>query len=159
MAFRFKKGKYNIIWPIEFLKYVLPTISSTFYGQIFALLISAFKCPTGRIYYNASVSCTIGTWFYIIAPIGAIAIIIQVIISYITISLYYQADFISEGNDILKKRKSIPDIIFLLTKMILILSFGFDKEKNMSIGLLYLVFVSPQVLMFMALYLCKVMKI
>ena len=77
MAFRFKKGKYNIIWPVEILKYVLPIISCTFFGQIFALLISAFKCPTGRLYYNANVSCTIGNWFYIIVPIGAIAIIIQ----------------------------------------------------------------------------------
>jgi len=130
MAFRLKKGKYNIIWPIEILKYVLPIISSTFYGQIFALLISAFKCPTGRIYYNSSVSCTIGTWFYVIFPFGVIAIIIQVIISYITISMYYQADFISEGNDILKKRTSIPDIIFLLNKMTIIITFGFDKEKE-----------------------------
>ena len=130
MAFRFKKGKYNIIWPVEILKYVLPIISCTFFGQIFALLISAFKCPTGRLYYNANVSCTIGNWFYIIVPIGVMAIIIQLIISYITISMYYQADFISEGNDLLKKRTSIPDIIFLLTKIVLIMTFGFDKEKE-----------------------------
>ena len=130
MSFRLKRGKYNIIWPIKILKYVLPIISSTFFGQIFVLLISAFKCPTGRIYFNSSVSCTIGTWFYIIFPIGVIAIIIQVIISYITISMYYQADFISEGKDILKKRTSIPDIIFLSNKIILIIIFGFDKEKE-----------------------------
>jgi len=132
MAFRFKKGKYNIIWPIKILKYILPIISSTFYGQIFALLISAFKCPAGRIYYNANpnISCTIGTWFYVIVPFGGIAIIIQVFISYITISLYYQADFISEGNDNLKKRTSVPDMIFLLNKMAIIIIFGFDKEKE-----------------------------
>ena len=45
--------------------------------------------------------------------------------------MYYQADFISEGNDLLKKRTSIPDIIiFLLTKIVLIMTFGFDKEKE-----------------------------
>ena len=100
MAFLFKKGKYNIIWPVEILKDVLWIISSTFFGQIFALLISAFKCPTGRLYYNSNVSCSIGNWYYVIVLIRIIKIIIQVIISYISISMYYQADFISEGNDI-----------------------------------------------------------
>ena len=100
MAFLFKKGKYNIIWPVEILKDVLWIISSTFFGQIFALLISAFKWQIGRLYYNSSVSCSIGNWYYVIVPIRIITIIIQVIISYISISIYYQADFISEGNDI-----------------------------------------------------------
>ena len=130
MSFRLKAGKYNILWPICILKYCLPIICKTFFGQIFILLISAFKCPEGRLYYNSKASCTIGTWFYVGVPISCFAIIIQIILSYVTISMYYQADFISEGNNLLKKRSSISDIIFLMNKIIFIIMFGFDKEKE-----------------------------
>ena len=128
MCFRLKKGKYNILWPINILKYILPLISSTFFGQIFILLISAFKCREGRLYYNSKASCTIGPWFYIIVPISSIAMVFQILLSYLTISMYYRADFIEEGNNLLKKRSSIPDIIFLINKIIIIIIFGFDKE-------------------------------
>ena len=32
MYFRFKKGKYDIIWPINILKFCLPLISTSFFG-------------------------------------------------------------------------------------------------------------------------------
>ena len=128
MSFRLKAGKYDIIWPIYFLKYCLSMICFTFFGQIFILLISAFKCKEGRIYYSSTIkNCKIGTWFYIGIPFACIGIIIQIILSYITISMYYQADFINEGNNLLKKRSSILDIIFLFNKIIIIIIFGFDK--------------------------------
>ena len=130
MSFRLKAGKYNILWPICILKYCLPIICKTFFGQIFILLISAFKCPEGRLYYNSKAPCTVGTWFYVGVPISCLAIIIQIVLSYVTISMYYQADFISEGNNLLKKRSSISDIIFLMNKIIFIIMFGFDKEKE-----------------------------
>ena len=44
--------------------------------------------------------------------------------------MYYNADFIIEGNDLLKKRSSIPDIVFLFCKIIVLMAFGFDKEKE-----------------------------
>ena len=131
MSFRLNSGKYNILWPIYILKYCLPIISQTFFGQIFILLISAFKCKEGRYYYNSkSTDCKIGTWYYIGIPISILAIIIQLLLSYITNSMYYQADFIIEGNNTLKKRTSTTDIILLFNKIILIIIFGFDKEKE-----------------------------
>ena len=130
MSFRLKAGKYNILWPISILKYSLPLISSTFFGQIFILLISAFKCQEGRLYYNSKAVCTPGAWFYATLPISSLAIIFQLLLSYITISMNYKADFIEEGNDLLKKRNSISDTIFLLNKILIIIIFGFDKEKE-----------------------------
>jgi hypothetical protein len=47
-----------------------------------------------------------------------------------TISMYYNADFIIEGNDLLKKRSATPDLIFLVCKIIIIITFGFDKEEE-----------------------------
>ena len=139
MSFRLNAGKYNILWPIDILKYCLPIMSQTLFGQIFILLISAFKCKGGRLYYNSKVDgCKVGTWYYVGLPISIIAIVLQLLLSYITISMYYQADFILEGNNILKKRTSSSDIIFLINKIILIIIFGFDKEKeNEHWGILF----------------------
>ena len=140
MAFRLKKNKYNILWPICILKYTLPMISSTFFGQIFVLLLSAFKCPTGRLYYSSNASCIIDTWYYVSFPIVIIAIIIQIFLSYMTLSMHYQVDFINEGNDIIKKRNSTQEIFFLLNKIILIIIFGFDKEKeNEHWGIIFVI--------------------
>ena len=140
ISFRLKVGNYKILWPITILKYCLPIITQTLFGQIFILLISAFKCREGRLYYITKAKCTIGTWFYIGVPISTLAIIIQIILSYSTISMYYQHDFINEGKDILKKRSSTPDVIFLINKMILILTFGFDKGKEYEHwGILFIV--------------------
>jgi hypothetical protein len=47
-----------------------------------------------------------------------------------TISMYYNADCFIEGNDPLKKRTSIPDIIFLFCKVIINITFGYDKQKE-----------------------------
>jgi hypothetical protein len=56
--------------------------------------------------------------------------ILQILLAYLTISMYYIADFITEGNNILKKRTSIPDVIFLFCKIIIITTFGFDEGKR-----------------------------
>ena len=103
MSFRLKAGKYNILWPISILKYCLPIISQTFYGQIFVLLISGFKCPEGKLYYSSNAKCTIGTWFYVGIPITSIAILVQLLLSYITISMHYKHDFIIGGNNFFKE--------------------------------------------------------
>ena len=108
----------------------MPVICFTFFGHSFILLISPFKCLQGRLYYTSKASCEIGLLFYFNAPLSVIVIIIQLLLSYLTISMYYNADFIIEGNDLLKKRTSIPDIVFLFCKIIVLMAFGFDKEKE-----------------------------
>ena len=81
MCFRLNARKYNVLWPITILKYCLPIICKTFYGQIFILLISAFKCKGGRLYYNSKIkNCKVGNWFYIGVPISSLAIIFQFIL-------------------------------------------------------------------------------
>ena len=130
MSFRLKSGKYDIQWPISLLKYLLPLLCSTFFGHIFALLTSTFKCLSGRLYFGSSAPCKIGLWYYITNPLSIIFMIILIILSYITISIYYQADFIIEGNNLLKKRISLPFIILLFNKIIIIITFEFDKEDE-----------------------------
>ena len=130
MCFKLKGGKLEILWPIYILKYCLPIICYTFFGQLFLLLISVFECKDGKMYYDENIACKSGKWFYYSAPISIIAMIIQIILSYLTISTYYEADFVVEGNDLLKKRSSKPDIIFLLCKIIIIIIFVFDKQKE-----------------------------
>ena len=142
MSFRLKSGKYDIQWPISFLKYLLPILCFTFFGQIFLLLTSVFRCLTGRLYYAATVSCEIGPWYYVTAPLSILSLIAQIIISYMTISIYYQADFINEGKNLLKKRTSLPDIIFFVNKIIVIIIFEFDKGVEVEHwGILFIICV------------------
>ena len=131
MCLRFEAGKFNILWPITILCYALPIISKAFFGQFFLLLISIFKCINGEIlYYSSLEKCEVGTWYYITLPFCCIALIVQIIISYITISLYYQPDFIYDNNDTLKKLNPIPDFIFLINKILIIIIFVFDKGQT-----------------------------
>ena len=139
MFFRLKAGKYDILWPIDILKYCLPAISTTFFGQIFFLLISTFSCRNGKSYMDENVPCRQGKLYEICIPLSVIALIFQIILSFLTVSMYYQPDFISEGNNLLKKRSSNPDIYFLFNKILVIIIFVFDKEsKSEHWGILFI---------------------
>ena len=128
MCLRFIVGKYNILWPINILRYALPIICITFFGQLFLILLSIFKCIyDNKLYYAADVECQIGSWYYITCPICCIGIILQIILSYITISLYYQADFICENANVLKKNNPLTELIFMFNKILIIIIFMFDK--------------------------------
>ena len=63
MSLRLKSGKYNVIWPVTILKFILPIISFTFFGHSLALLISIFKCLTGKLYYTSKAKCQITIYF------------------------------------------------------------------------------------------------
>ena len=131
MCIRFMEGKYNILWPVSILRIALPIICKTFCGQIFVLLLSTFKCIHSDIlYYAAVVECDTGTWYYFILILGCISLIIQIILSYVTISLYYHCDFVYEAGDVLKKNNPIPDIVFLFNKIIIIITFMFDEGNT-----------------------------
>ena len=107
MCIRFMAGKYNILWPISILRIALPIICKTFCVQIFVLLLSTFKCiHSDLLYYAAVVECDTGTWYYFILILGCISLIIQIILSYVTASLYYHCDFVYEAGDVLKKNNS-----------------------------------------------------
>lgn len=126
----FKNKKLNNKWSIQILKVGMPTISNTFFGHIFLLLIKIFDCINGYAFVNAGIKCRTGLFFYIFAPSGIIAIIFLVLISLLTNMFYYKLVFIKSNSDILKKKGCLPDIIFLFTKIGINLLFALDKNNE-----------------------------
>ena len=57
------------------------------------------------LYYGSTAECHIENWYYVTLPICCIGLIIQISLSYVTLSLYYQADFICETGDVIKKKR------------------------------------------------------
>ena len=134
MSYKLKSNtNYNILWPITFLKYCLPIFFITFFGQTFLLIISLFECRDGKSYYDKDFSCEKNdVWFYVLLPFAIIALFIQILISLITASMYYKPDYIIDNkiDSVLVKRNTISDIYFLLCKIIIIILFLFDKQKE-----------------------------
>ena len=130
MYFRFKKGKYDIIWPINILKFCLPLISTSFFGQEFLLLITVFICQNGKTYFDEKMACRTGSWYSFSCPTAIIAILIQIMLSYVSISMNYYPDFFPEAYNFMKKRSSFPDVIFMFSKILIIIIFIFDKQKD-----------------------------
>ena len=128
MSFRLKSKQYNILWPIYILKYCLPIFFTTFFGQTFLLIVSLFECLDGTTYYDKNLSCK-NNWFYILLPFSILSLLIQLFISLLTVSMHYKPDYINnKKNSVLIKRNSLPDISFLLCKIIIILTFILDKQ-------------------------------
>ena len=130
LSFRLKSNKDNILFSlIYFLKYCLPLFFITFFGQTFFLLLSIFKCLNGRNYYDKDELCRKGPFFYILASLSIFALIIQVFISFFIASIYYKPYYIVNNNySALKKRNSISDNVFLLTKIVIYFLFIFDEQ-------------------------------
>ena len=129
MTFRLKSNNYKILWPINILKYSLPIFFISFFGQTFLLIVSIFNCQNGIRYYNSNLSCKDDVVFYSLAPFAIIALVVQIILSFITVSMYYQQDYINKNiNGVLTKRNSFSEIVFLVCKIIMILIFNFDNE-------------------------------
>ena len=59
-----------------------------------------------------------------------IAILIQIMLSYVSISMNYYPDFFPEAYNFMKKRSSFPDVIFMFSKILIIIIFIFDKQKD-----------------------------
>ena len=64
------------------------------------------------------------------SPFVVLAIILHIIISFITNTLYYRSIFIVTKSDVLKKTNSFPDIILFLLKTIIVIIFATDKENE-----------------------------
>ena len=130
MTHRFSTNKKIILWPIYILKYCLPLFFISFFGQTFLLILSLFDCHYGKSYYDSELCSRRNNWFYSLIPISVIGLIIQIFMSFVTVSMYYIPDYIINENDILKKRNTSSDIFFLLTKIIFIIIFIFDKKSE-----------------------------
>ena len=81
MVIRLKEGKYNILWPINILKYCLPIICVTFFGQIFIIIISTFACKNGKSYFDSTMNCRKGSLYYICVPTTIVVILLQIMMS------------------------------------------------------------------------------
>ena len=130
MSVRIRKKKLNILWPIYILKFFLPFLSFTVFGQCFILLFSVFDCDGEYSYISTSLKCHSGLWFSILAPINVIILFFHCFIALITTSLYFKSIFINSNSDILKKTDSLPDNVFLITKIALNLLFLSDKNNE-----------------------------
>ena len=119
----------KILWITLTLRFLLPFISYLFFGQLFSFFISLFYCRKEESYESPYLQCLTGLWIYSLAPASIIAMIFEIIIGFITNSLYYKPIF-NDGPDILKKTNSFPDIIFMFTKIIICLLFILDKGEE-----------------------------
>ena len=130
MVYRIKNKKKKILWPILVLKYCLPLFSFGFFGQIFLLFTTIFYCRKTESSTSPYLKCRPGHWFNDIKPIAGIATFLHFLISFITNTLYYKPIFIPSDCDLLKKSNTLPDVIFLFVKMIIITTFILDKGKE-----------------------------
>ena len=127
MIFRITMKKSNISWIIYFLRYYLPFFSFGFFGQIFLMHTTVFYCRKNEISTSPYLKCRPNHWFYKIKPVAGISLFLHFLMSFITNTLYYKPIFIKCNSDLLKKSNSFPDIIFLFSKMIIIIIFILDK--------------------------------
>ena len=134
ISHKLKSNKNNkILWPINLLKYCLPLFFITFFGQTFLLIISLFEFRNGKSYYDENFSFKKNSiWFYALLPFAVVALLIQIFISLITVSMYYKPDYIIDNkiDSVLVKRNTISDIYFLLCKIIIIILFIFDRQEE-----------------------------
>ena len=127
MAFRIKNNKLNILWPITILKFGLPFITFTFFGQSFLVLATIFDCRNGNSFVSTTLKCKTGLWFSIFGPMSGIALFLQSCIAIITSALYFKPIFYNCISDLLKKTNSFPDTIFIFTKISINILFISDK--------------------------------
>ena len=130
MAIRIKNKKLNILWPVSILKFTLVFMSFTFFSQSFLSLLTIFECKEGHSYISENLKCRAGIWFCVLGSAIGIALIFQVVIALITASLFFKPIFISTGSDLHKKSSTIPDIVFVFTKIGVNLIFTLDKGKE-----------------------------
>ena len=127
MSIRVKYKKLNVLWPISYLKFSLPFMTFTFFGQTLLSLSTIFECQEGHSYISINLACRSGVWFYICGILSGIGLFLHCLISLITSALYFRPIFINSGSDLLKKTNSLPDTIFTLVKISINLLFILDK--------------------------------
>ena len=121
---------------LSVLKVVIPLFSFSFFGQIFDGLLSTNRCINNRAFYDFNQKCGNDFLFLFEYIISVIAIIFLFIISLFVVSIYYIPIFI-KGKSVIKKISSIPEQIFFITKIVIILLFYIEdnlKEKNKDIN-------------------------
>ena len=135
--------KKKFLLQIKILRVLLPLISYFLFGQFFSFFISLFYCKKDDTFESPYLQCLTGLWIYSLAPTAIIAMIFQIIIGLITNSLYYKPIFNKSSSDILKKTNTLPEIVYMFTKIIVFLLFisdkGLEKEHWAMLSFLILV--------------------
>ena len=116
-------------WLLSFLTFIVPAISSSFFGQIFYSLLTIFYCnyETNSSFYDKSEKCLQGIWFNIESVLSIIAIIFLFCLAYVTNNVFYIPMCLKGKN---KKIHSLNDVIFLFTKIILNILFTCFKNNS-----------------------------
>ena len=129
---------YNVF--VTMMRYILPTISMTFFGQIFEFLILLYLCEENEdeTKYN-SFKCPNETIFYLFSILCIIAVIFLLIISYITISIYYKPLFMRDKNDSLKKISSFSNLFFFFNKILFIVLTSIKTDNIIYIWFMLIV--------------------
>ena len=132
LAYKIKRKKIklqNLL--IIILRIILPFFSYFFFGQILTFLLSTIYCIKEVTIESEYLQCLTGIWIYF-RIFAIIAIIFHIIISYITIKLYYKPIFNINDKDILKKTNSYPDVLFMFTKIVIILMLKPSKGSEIA---------------------------
>ena len=115
-----------------------------FFGQIFLVLTSIFYCREEESYESPYLHCLEGLWIYSLKPAVVLGMFLQIIIGFITNSLYYTQFFEKERSDLLKKIGTFPNVIFMFIKiaiMILFVSVTGAESEHWPM-LLFLAFIT-----------------
>ena len=130
MSLRIKKKIYNILWPISVLKFCLPFLSYTVFGQCFLILSTVYQCNGEYSYISTSLKCKSGIWFTLLGPVIGIILFLLCLIALITNILYFKSIFIKNNSDLLIKTDSFPDHFFIITKIALNILFLYIKNEE-----------------------------
>ena len=63
MAYKIKRKKRIILWPIKILKYTLPLFSFGFHGQIFLMFTTIFYCRKKESSTSPYLKCRLNIGF------------------------------------------------------------------------------------------------
>ena len=129
---------YNFF--VTLMRYILPTISLTFFGQIFEFLILVFLCEeNGNSKKYNEFKCPNNTTYYLFSVLCIIALIFLLFIAYITISIYFKPSFMKDKNDSLKKISSFSNLVFFFNKILFIVLTSIKSDNIIYIWFMLIV--------------------
>ena len=143
MIYRIYHNMLNILWPLSLIRIIISFFFVTFFGHIILFFIAMFYCDQDRAYISNQLQCR-GQWLFNHMPSVLISMVILIKVTILTNLLYFKSPFSLSRSDILKKKNTIPDISFSITKIIINIIFVLAKriENKLWFIILLLVLVS-----------------
>ena len=143
MIYRIYNNLLNILWPLTIIRIFISFFFVTFFGHILLYFITLFYCDQGHAYISNKLPCR-GQWYLNHIPSVLISMALLIKTTLLTNLLYFKSPFSLSTSDILKKKNTIPDISFSLTKIIINIIFVLGKriENKPWIIILLLLLVS-----------------